>query len=146
MNLFTLSEFPDFLNAKYKSICASCGSNGTKVTLGGAIFLTQSGANAIPSPRATNCKIVDLSMSSHTIFGWVPICRKLFHKTSCKIGRACLGYPTIGCSAMSSVESDVDVESGLVFASTTTMGWRCKSSLVINSSSKGFRKKATSVR
>ena len=50
-NLLTVSELPDFRNATYKSIRFSEGSKGTKEIPGGAIFLTQAGANAIPSPE-----------------------------------------------------------------------------------------------
>ena len=90
-NLLTVSELPDFRDATYKSIRFSEGSKGTKEIPGGAIFLTQAGAKAIPSPWATNCSRVDLSIISQTMFGWAPIFRKPLHKASCRIGRACLG-------------------------------------------------------
>ena len=96
INLFTVSEFPNFRYATYRSIRFSHGSNGTKETPGGAIFLTHSGAIAIPMPWATNCSKVDLSMTSQTMFRWASIFRKALHNASCRIGRACLGYPIIG--------------------------------------------------
>ena len=90
-NRTTVSEFPVFRNATYSSIGVSHGSNGTKVTPGGEMFFTHAGTSAIPSPWATNCNSVDLSMISHTMFGWVSICRNPLHNASCRIGRACLG-------------------------------------------------------
>ena len=90
-NLFTVSEFPSLRDATYRSTKFSHGSKGTKETPDGAIFLTQAGTKAIPSPWATNCSRVDLSMISQTMFGWVPIFRKPLHNASYRIGRACLG-------------------------------------------------------